>query len=292
MNYNTLLVKYKNSWQLRSYQFTIKSDSANEADSYDVFSQDTNSRDNINFDSVEDEIDSAFSEVDSQYHFEGRSAYVSVNRSKNKIFYLSRSNDWSDGYFVTLEIDQNRYDGRDYKVASELIRKFTDYLRSYDNSIYALFVPELHPSSGRFHFHGLIHGNIKDLLVYSGHIIKGHMVYNFVRGWKYGFTNVTKVDNALAVEKYICKYTTKELLNNTLYQHRYFTLNLQQAEMIRLNLYEHEELYKELLSLGLVHYCNTDGLYNRCTYSELKNDKKVLQVIKKYVKKTLELITS
>lgn len=292
MNYNTVLVKYENSYQLRTYQFTIKSDSGNEADFYDIFSEDNNFRNNINFESFEDEVDSAFSEIDSKYHFEGHSAYVSVNRSKNKIFYLARSNNWEDGYFVTLEIDQNRYDGRDYKVASELIRKFTDYLRSYDSSIYALFVPELHPTSGRFHFHGLIHGDIKDLLVYSGHKIKGHLIYNFCRGWKYGFTNVTKVDNTLAVEKYICKYTTKELLNNTLYQHRYFTLNLKEADIVKLNLYDHDEIYKELISLGLVDFCNTDGLYNRCTYTELKKDKKVLQVLQNYINLTLELTTS
>ena len=285
MNYNTLLVKYKNSWQLRSYQFTIKSDIDNDLDLYDVSGHDT-------FEKTENEIDKAFADVDEKYHFEGHSAYVSVNRSKNKIFYLARSNDWQDGYFVTLEIDQNRFDGRDYKVASDLIRTFTNRLRNLDSNIYALFVPELHPTSGRFHFHGLIHGNIKDLLKYSGHVIKGHMVYNFVRCWTYGFSNVTKVTNTLAVEKYICKYTTKELLNNTLYQHRYFTLNLQQAEMIKLNLYDHEQLYKDLLSLGFVHYCNTDGLYNRCTYSELKNSEEVLQIIRKYINITNELTNS
>lgn len=284
MIYNTLLVKYKNSWQLRSYQFPIKSDVANELDKYDVFEV------KDSFEKTENEIDKAFGEVDSDYHFEGHSAYVSVNRSKNKIFYYARSNDWSNGYFVTLEIDQNRYEGRDYKVAADLIRKFCDYLRHYDSTIYALFVPELHPTSGRFHFHGLIHGDISDLLEYSGHIIKGSMVYNFVKGWKYGFTNVSKVQNTLAVEKYICKYTTKELLNNTLYQHRYFTLNLSEADMVKFNLIDHDELYKELLINGLVHYCNTDGLYNRCTYSELKNSDEVLTIIRKYINMTNEVL--
>lgn len=271
MIYNTLLVKYQNSWQLRSYQFPIKSDCSDS----DCVSND--------FEKVENEIDESFKKYDEQYHFDGHSSYVSVNRSKNKIFYLSRSNNWENGYFCTLEIDQNRYEGRDYKVASSLIRKFTDYLRHFDSSIYALFVPELHPSSGRFHFHGLIHGNIDSLLEYSGHIIKGHMIYNFVRGWDYGFTNVTKVQSTLAVEKYICKYTTKELLNNTLYQHRYFTLNLKQAEMVKLNLYNHQELFKELISNDLVEFCNSNGLYNRVIYSEIKNDENVLKLIDKYV---------
>lgn len=273
MIYNTLLVKYENSWQLRTYQFPIRSEEkSNEIPYKDQFEQ------------VENEIDKAFSQNDDKYHFEGRSAYVSVNRSKNKIFFYSRSNDWVGGYFVTLEIDENRYNGRDYKVASDLIRKFSMFLRKHDPELKALFVPELHPSSGRFHFHGLIKGNIEDILKYSGHIIKGHMVYNFFRGWDFGFTNVTKVKNTLAVEKYIAKYTTKELLNSTLYQHRYFVINLNEAPILKFNLYNHQELFKELIAADLVHFCNTDGVYNRCTYCEIKNDEEVLKLIEKYVK--------
>ena len=279
MIYNTLLVKYQNSWQLRTYQFPIRSEQVQE----DKFVSDND------FENVENEIDNAFSQNDEKYHFEGHSAYVSVNRSKNKIYYYSRSNDWIDGYFVTLEIDQNRYNGTDYKVASELIRKFSMFLRKHDQTLKALFVPELHPSSGRFHFHGLIKGNISDLLVYSGHIIKGYMVYNFNRGWNYGFTNVTKVKNTLAVEKYIAKYTTKELLNSTLYQHRYFTINLSEAPMLKYNLFDHTELFRELISKDLVHFCNTDGLYNRCTYCEIKNDDEVLKIIEKYVRLSNDL---
>ena len=278
MIYNTLLVKYQNSWQLRTYQFPIRSEEKEkEIPLKDQFEQ------------VENEIDRAFSQNDDKYHFEGRSAYVSVNRSKNKIFYYSRSNDWVGGYFVTLEIDQNRFNGRDYKVASELIRKFSMFLRKHDLDLKALFVPELHPTSGRFHFHGLIKGNIQDIIKYSGHIIKGHLVYNFSRGWDYGFTNVTKVKNTLAVEKYIAKYTTKELLNSTLYQHRYFVINLNEAPILKFNLYNHQELFKELVSADLVHFCNTDGVYNRCTYCEIKNDKKVLTLIEKYVNQSIDL---
>lgn len=277
MIYNTLLVKYENSWQLRSYQFPIKSDSENELDKSDVF------------ENVENEIDKSFSTFEDKYHFDGHSAYVSVNRSKNKIFYYARSNDWSNGYFVTLTLNPELVDSKDYKSSVDCVKKFLDFLRHFDSSIYALIVPEKH-KSGSFHFHGLIHGDISDLLSYSGHVQNGCLIYNFVRGWKFGFSNVTKVQNTLAVEKYICKYTTKELLNSTLYQHRYFILNLRQADMVRYNLYEHEELYKELLFNGLVDFCNTDGIYNRCTYTELKKSDKVLQIIEKYIKMSNEVL--
>ena len=290
MNYNTLLVKYKNSWQLRTYDFPIKSSKDNELDKYDVgvagksFEKTENEIDKYDvgvagksFEKTENEIDTAFSVVDEKYHFEGHSAYVSLNRSKNKIFYYARSNDWTDGYFCTLTFDPKIYNSHDFKVVSDLVRKFTDSLRYY--GLYALFVPEKH-KSGAYHLHGLCSKDLKPLLVDSGHRHNDHIIYNLPL-WRYGFSNITKVTNTLAVEKYVTKYTTKELLNDTLFQHRYFVLNLSQADMIKLNLFNHKELYKELLANDLVYYCNTDGRYNRCTYTEIKNDEKVLHIIEK-----------
>ena len=285
MIYNNLLVKYKNSWQLRHYQFNIKSDSDNELDSYDVLG----SKKSEDFEKTENEIDNAFKQFN-DLSPEGHSSYVSVNRSKNKIFYLARSNDWTDGYFVTLTIDPSRYDSKDYKVASKLIRQFTKNLRTYDNRIYALFVPERHIKGG-FHFHGLIKGDLKHVLKFSGHYVNSNPIYNFKKLWNYGFTNVTKVTNTLAVEKYICKYTTKELLNDTLYQHRYFTLNLSQADMVKLNLIDSEDMVLDLIRSSLVEHVNTDGLYNRCSYIELKNDPKVLEILEKYISDSDELIS-
>ena len=285
MIYNNLLVKYKNSWQLRHYQFNIKSDSDNELDAYDVFG----SKKSTDFEKTENEIDNAFIQNTYSESFEAHSAYVSVNRSKNKIFYLARSNDWTDGYFVTLTIDPSRYDSKDYKVASKLIRQFTKNLRAYDNSIYALFVPERHIKGG-FHFHGLIKGDLKHVLKFSGHYVNSNPIYNFTKLWNYGFTNVTKVTNTLAVEKYICKYTTKELLNDTLYQHRYFTLNLREAEMLKLNLIDSEDMVLDLIRSGLVEHCNSDGLYNRCSYIELKNDPRVIEILESYIDYSNDLI--
>lgn len=271
MVYNTLLVKYKNSWQLRTYEFPIKCENENDT----------------KFENVEDEIDKAFSVLDNEYHFEGRSAYVSINRSKNKIFYYARSNNWTGGYFVTFTINPDKYNSFDYKVCSRLVQLFFKRLYKYDRSIYALLVPEKH-QSGAYHFHGIISSGLKDLLVDSLHRYNKKIIYNCPM-WKYGFSNVTEVQNTLAIEKYITKYTTKELLNDTLYQHRYFTLNLQEADMLRMNLYNHKELFKELIFNGCVLYNNTDGLYNRCTYTEIKNDKKTLQIIEKYINITKDL---
>lgn len=270
--YNVLLYKYQNSYQIRSYQFGIREDQKKEKES--------------DFDHIEDEIDKAFSEVDDKYHFDGRSAYVSVNRSKNKIYYYSRSNDWSNGWFCTLTIDPSRYDSFDYKVVSELIRKFTRNLREYDPNCYGLFVPELHPTSGRFHLHGLIGGIdlLKEgFLEDSGHKDHDEIIYNFRKGWKYGFSTVTRVRSSLAVEKYIAKYTTKELLNSTKYQHRYFTFNLKESEIVKYNIDKEDSFIQELYATGKVLFGNTDGNYNRVTYLEVKKSEEVEKLLNSYL---------
>lgn len=273
--YNSLLIKYEKSYQLRLYEFDINT-------SDDVIEN----KKFIKFDEVENEIDNAFSKVDEKYHFEGHSAYVSLNRSKNKIFYYSRSNNWENGYFCTLTIDPEKYDSFSYEVASDLIRKFTKNIREFDSNAYGLFVPELH-KSGRFHFHGLIAGidlEKNEYIKYSGHDFNGEKIYNFVKGWKYGFSNVTKVKNSAAVEKYVTKYTTKELLNNTLFQHRYFTFNLHESTIEKHN--ADKNLFNDLMAFApdLVSYCNTDGLYNRVTYIELKACKATEKFLKSYFK--------
>ena len=211
MIYNTLFVKYENSYQLRVYNFPVKSQIENELDSFDVFPVSDKLDTKNSFEFVENEIDKSFSVFDEKYHFEGRSAYVSVNRSKNKIFYYARSNDWQNGYFVTLTIDPKKFDSFDFKVCSDLVRKFLKRIRNIFPDCYALIVPEKH-KSGAYHFHGIIAGVDflkNDIIRYSGHTIKGQKIYNFVRFWDFGFSNISKVQNTLAIEKYVTKYTTK-----------------------------------------------------------------------------------
>ena len=289
MSYNSLFVNYENSFQLRTYQFTVKSDFQNELDKYDVFTE--KEKNDNSFDVVENEIDSAFAQFDDKYHFDDHSAYVSINRSKNKIFYLSRSNDWNGGYFVTLTIDPKKYDSKNYDVVSDLVRRFVKNLKYYDSNVRCLIVPEKH-KSGCFHFHGLVKGDIKDALVDSGHRFNDRVVFNFSRCWSFGFSNVQKVENTLAVEKYITKYSTKELLNDLKYQHRYFQSNLKNADMNRFFIHPDfiNDMLLELSSSDCVLNVNSDGLYNRCTYTELKKCDLSLQIILKYSNMTMALL--
>lgn len=146
-------------------------------------------------------------------------------------------------------------------------------------------MPELHPSSGRFHFHGLITKTnfIRDDVVSdSGHYILGDKIYNFTKFWKYGFSTLSKIKNSAAVEKYIAKYTTKELLNNTKYQHRYFvSQNISQAIILKYD-YPFDDIIQRLYEHDLIQYLNTDGNYNRVTFAECKPDDVILDLLKDF----------
>lgn len=206
-----------------------------------------------------------------------RSDYISLNRSKQKIYYYSRSVDWTNGFFITLTFDPKKVDSFKYNDCRKKVRIFLDSLKRYDDSIKYLFVPEFH-KSGRYHFHGLITSCslIKDgVIKYSGHKINNDMIYNFCKFWDYGFSTVSRIKESKAVEKYIAKYTTKDLLNKTKYQRRYIvSKNINKASIYRIN-YPYTDLLEKLYSEDLVDYCNTDGNYNRVTFIEVK-------ILKKY----------
>lgn len=83
--YNLVLIKYKNSYQIRRYNFPVKLKE-------DLPFNDTNNY----FELLEEEVNLAYEE--NFCGFDSRSDYVSVNHSKQMIYYYSRSVDWSDGF--------------------------------------------------------------------------------------------------------------------------------------------------------------------------------------------------
>lgn len=286
MSYNSCFVKYPLSIQLRLFHFNVKSKEPNYLENNVQNFTHTGKQNKKNlFETVETEIDCTVC-----LEYPERSRIVSLNHSKQKIFYLARSNDWTGGYFITLTFNPEIINSFDYDACNSCIKKFIKNLKYYDDSVKVLIVPEKH-KSGRYHYHGLIKGNISNILQYSGIIKNGDMIYNFNKCWNYGFTTATKIKNSLAVEKYITKYTTKELLTDIKYKHRYFQANLNKSEYNRTFIHPdfYDSLFKELYSNDLVEYHNSSGCYNRVNYLELKNNEKVLQIIKKYVIMTKDI---
>lgn len=149
-----------------------------------------------------------------------RSSQSSMSRTIQKIYEISRANNWE--YFLTLTFNRHRIDSSNYDLLCDKVSKWLNNLRTrYAPDLKYIIVPELHKDGIHYHFHGLLAniGNIK--LVDSGVKKNQHTIYNLAN-WKYGFSTVSKVEDTNKVSSYITKYITKELCAVSKNKRRYW----------------------------------------------------------------------
>lgn len=132
-----------------------------------------------------------------------------ISRAKNKIFEYCICNDFE--YFVTLTIDENKYDrfnlNKYYKDFSQFIRH---YRRDFNLDIQYLFVPEQH-KDGAWHMHGVIKGIPENhFIINSNGFLDWHAYKN-----RFGFISLDKIQNNEACSIYMTKYITKDFYKNT-----------------------------------------------------------------------------
>ena len=146
---------------------------------------------------------------------------TSLNRSKNNLYRIARSNEWD--LFITITFDQKLTDSSNFEEVSKKITTFLNNLRKRGSpDLKYLIVPELHKDKQHYHFHGLISNAPSLDLVDSGHVDKaGDIIYN-IYNWKIGFTTAMKIKSQAAVRNYIGKYITKDLMQKLKYKKRYF----------------------------------------------------------------------
>lgn len=200
---------------------------------------------------------------------DGHSLITSVNRSKNNLYRIARSNDWD--LFITITFDRKITDSSDYKIVSNKITTFLNNLRKRGSeNLKYLIVPELHKDGKHYHFHGLISGADSLILEDSGHTDRyGETIYNILN-WKIGFTTAQKIKNQSAVRNYIGKYITKELMNKIKYKKRYFASKncyIVPEEYDQLSIKDIYEKYGD--SISYVKTTTINGI-NRIKYIEVK----------------------
>lgn len=140
------------------------------------------------------------------------------------IIEYARANNWD--WFLTFTFNPELVNSFDYK---QCINKLTIWFNNIKKrkapDIMYLGVPEQH-KSGRWHFHVLVSEknglDITNVLQLTESPVKG--VFN-VNAWKYGFSTATAVKDTKRVSTYITKYITKDLIEHTQGQHRYFKSN-------------------------------------------------------------------
>lgn len=130
-------------------------------------------------------------------------------RAIQMVYDIARSNPWT--WFITLTFDPEKVNSFDYEECVEHLKRFTQRLQKR-HFVY-LLVPELH-ESGRYHFHGLVKGNLPVTPAKSpyGKLLlddKGRQIYN-ISIYEYGFTTATAIDDMSKAASYVAKYITKE----------------------------------------------------------------------------------
>ena len=166
---------------------------------------------------------------------EERSNQSSMNRTIQKIYEVSRANNWE--YFLTLTVDRKKIDSSNYDLLCEKVSKWINNIRTrYAPDLKYIIVPELHKDGIHYHFHGLLSNIGKLKLVDSGVKKGGQTIYNLAN-WKYGFSTVTKVQDTGKVSSYITKYITKDLCAVSKGRRRYWvSKNCDRAKLSVFNL--------------------------------------------------------
>ena len=204
-----------------------------------------------------------------------------LKRCITSIYDYARCNKWE--WFLTFTFkDANiRYD------YIECRKKISLWLKNnkvrYAPDLKYLVIPERH-KDGAYHFHGLL-SNIGDIkinpatnyhtkeLIYNN----GNLVYNFSK-FSYGWTAATQVKDTKRVSGYICKYITKDLLDNVPDKQRYLcSKGLNKPIVDKFNVSNLEDAFKQVMEiygyLPQIDFCKTvTNIYRdaKQTYYEMK----------------------
>lgn len=144
----------------------------------------------------------------------------SMNRTKNKIYEIARSNKWE--YFITFTFNPQKVNSKNYDFVVEIVHDWLKKIKKeYAPELYYMLVPELHKDGKKWHFHGLF-GNVGGIpFLDSGRKSGDDIIYN-IPCFPYGFSTATKVRDSNKVSGYITKYITKDLCSMTENRKRYW----------------------------------------------------------------------
>lgn len=149
---------------------------------------------------------------------QNHSDYVSLSRTKKRIYDYARSNEFT--YFVTLTFNPEKVDSYSCDDSYKHMSTWLNNMRKKYPDLKYLGVPELH-KSGRFHFHFLMSDDIKSDLSDSGKKDKGHIIYN-VGSYRLGWSTAIEIYDKHKVPSYMVKYISKDLKERSPNKRRYW----------------------------------------------------------------------
>ena len=179
----------------------------------------------LDFESMQ-KYDKKKAEFDRKYASKLENAVRSMNRSKNNLMDILKSNEFN--FFVTLTFDKTKIDRLDDNKTRKAFTQWANNItRNLPNLIYVA-VPEYHKKGG-LHFHLLIGGaTAEDLgLEDSGKRVKsgrckGQIIFNVSKWNRKGFSTATEILDINAVKFYLSKYLTKSKVDPRFYNKKRF----------------------------------------------------------------------
>ena len=130
----------------------------------------------------------------------------SMRRARGKLRRLALANEFR--WFVTLTFNPEKVDSFD---AAAVVKKLNAWCSNMvqRKGLRYILIPELHPTSGRIHFHGFFSDCVE--VVDSGHADRqGHKIYNLPQ-WTLGFTTAIELYNDYSrAVGYVSKYIGKQ----------------------------------------------------------------------------------
>lgn len=130
-------------------------------------------------------------------------------RAKTKIRDYVLCNPWE--WWVTLTLNPAWIDRFDLNA---FVKKFGEMIHNYNRrnnrQVKYLLVPEKHPTSGAWHFHGFFHGLPDDDIIVNAH---GYFEWTKYTD-NFGYISMSPLKNKMKAANYITKYLTKTLAEN------------------------------------------------------------------------------
>lgn len=200
---------------------------------------------------------------------EEHSLRTSLNRTKNMIYDLAKSNDWE--WFITLTFDPKKYDSSNYDKVTSLLKRFIDNVRhNQSRGLVYLIVPELHADGMKFHFHGFLSDTGFMKFIPSGKLDSdGNDIFN-IPAWKYGFSTASAIKDTVRASAYITKYITKEFIQHTKHKKRYYaSRNIRRPEVSKLNISSTLEDIIDIYQPDHIRSLHMPHAYNIVTHMEV-----------------------
>lgn len=204
----------------------------------------------------------------------------SLCRSVHKVYDYGRNNIWE--WFFTFTLSEDVVSDRcDYNVCSGKVRKWLNNIKNRKcPDMKYLLIPEMHPTSGAWHFHALV-SNVSELTFekavnnqkylkdengniifrkgkevpnkYFGEYLKtsypdGNYIYN-VKEYKNGWSTATRIVDTKKAVSYIVKYLTKDLCQCTFGRRRFYPSNNLTLPTREVGLFEKQSLDEIISSI-------------------------------------------